>query len=465
MLLTVAEILNATKGKLLCGDKKRSFSNICIDSRNITADEIFVAITGKKYDGSKFAQNVVKQGIKGLILNENKINELPLTEWQNKNIVCILVKDATKAIGDIAHFNRNRFNVSVVAITGSNGKTTTRKMISAIVERRFKTLSTSGNFNNEIGVPLTLFKLDGSHQWVVLELGMNARGEIERLAEICMPDIGVITNIGAAHLEKLGSIDEVANAKKELLKKIKPNGTVVLNADDSRLLQIADETAKKTLLFGLSKRSAIRAEAIKKTLNGISFNLILPKESVSINLNAVGNFMVLNALAAASVGYLLGINGANIKAGLEKFKPAHGRMNVIESGGIHIIDDSYNANPDSMITAFTTFKSLKRGQRGAIVVGDMLELGKHAKAMHQKIGFISVTSNIAKLYVTGKFAETVVKGAQDNKNNAVEIFKGTKEKILEDLLNWLLPTDWVLIKGSRGCHMEVIVDGLLKRLK
>ncbi len=457
---TTAEILEATKGDLLCGDIKHTFEGVSIDSRTISANELFIAIKGNVYDGHSFVSNVITGGVRGLIISKDEIRDPAGTDWQDKGIVCVVVSDTTKALGDLASFNRRRTDVSVVAITGSNGKTTTREMTASVVSTRYKTLSTKGNFNNEIGLPLTLLDLKNSHQWAVLELGTNRPGEIDRLGEICIPDIGVITNIGFSHLEGLGSIEGVMNAKGELLKRIKPKGTAVLNADDSRVLYLSTKTSRKVLYFGLSEDARIKALDVNETTTGISFTLVLPEERIPIELRVHGGFMVSNALAAASVGYIIGLSSEEIKAGLEYFQPVKGRMNIFDVRGVHIIDDTYNANPDSMEAAIRILSSLKGNSRGILVAGDMLELGEHAESMHRKIGAMSARSNIARLYITGEFAEAVANGACKEDKNSMEIFIGAREEILEDLKKSLLPGDWVLVKGSRAMGMEKIVEGL-----
>jgi UDP-N-acetylmuramoyl-tripeptide--D-alanyl-D-alanine ligase len=261
----------------------------------------------------------------------------------------------------------------VVAITGSNGKTTTRQMTAEVVAQKFSTLSTIGNYNNQIGVPLTLLNLAPQHVWAVVELGTNSPGEIARLAQICSPDIGVITNIGPAHLEGLGSLDGVMREKGQLVDHLKTGGRAVLNADDRRVSKIADRTEKDVLLFGLAKNAAIRATAVQEKISGISFSLDLPRERLTVDLKVPGQFMVINALAAAAVGHLLELSAAEIKSGLETFKPAWGRMNIFETAsGIHIIDDTYNANPDSMQAAITTLNALRTNNRSVFVAGDGL---------------------------------------------------------------------------------------------
>jgi len=458
---TVAEILEATGGYLLSGNFKHSFSGIAIDSRRILIDELFVAIKGDTHDGHSFSGDVIERGVSGLLIDRAKTHTLLSKESTENGIVCVTVNDTIRALGDLAAFNRKRSNVAVVAITGSNGKTSTRKMTTGVVSRRFSTLSTYGNLNNHIGLPLTLLNLNFDHRWAVVELGMNSPGEIKRLAEICSPDIGVITNIGPAHLEGLGSLNAVMQAKAELLEEIKPNGTAVLNADDPRLLHLADYTSRKVLFFGLSKKAPIRAQSVKVTEEGLSFTLVLPEKSIAVNLKTPAVFMVSNALAAAAVGHLLGLNAREIKNGLEDFKPVKGRMNIFKTvKGINIIDDTYNANPDSMKAAINTLMSLKGNNMGILVAGDMLELGEYAESMHRNIGRITAGSGIAKLYVTGQFAQIVATGAMDKNMDSSDIFTGTKEEILESIKNQIGPGDWVLVKGSRGMTMETIVEGL-----
>ncbi len=459
---TTAEILEATGGDLLLDDLKHSFSGISIDSRNISVDELFVAIKGDTHDGHSFIGDVIERGVSGLLIDRANTHTLPGKESIENGIVCITVNDTIRALGDLAAFNRKHSNASVVAITGSNGKTSTRKMTAGVVSKRFSTLSTSGNLNNLIGLPLTLLNLNLNHRWAVLELGMNSPGEIKRLAEICSPDIGVITNIGPAHLEGLGSLDAIMQAKGELLEEIKPDGTAALNADDPRLLQLADYTSRNVLFFGRSKNARIRARSVKGTGAGLSFTLVLPEESITVDLKTPAAFMISNALAAAAVGYLLGLTAGEIKDGLEDFKPVKGRMNILKTvKGINIIDDTYNANPDSMKAAINTLRSLKENHMGILIAGDMLELGDHAESMHRNIGRIAAVSDIAKLYVTGQFSQTVASGAMDEDMNPRDIFTGTKEEILEGIKDRLGPGDWVLVKGSRGMTMETIVQGLL----
>ena len=460
---TTNEIMKATGGELLCGDKTQRFEKVYIDSRSIVPNDLFVAIVGEIHDGHAFISDVVEQGTRGLIVSSEKARDLPISAWQTRNITCVAVRDTTRALGDLAAFHRARMDVAVVAITGSNGKTTTRQMTAAVVARKFNTLSTTGNYNNQLGVPLTLLRLAPEHRWAVVELGSNSPGEIARLAQICSPDIGVITNVAPAHLEGLGSLDGVMREKGQLLDHLKAKGKAVLNTDDRRVSKIAARTKKDVLFFGLSEKAAIRATAVNEKASGISFSLDLPQESLTVELKAAGHFMVVNALAAAAVGHLLGLPATEIKAGLETFEPAWGRMNILQTAsGIHVIDDTYNANPESMKAAITTLVSLRANNRSVFVAGDMLELGAQAESLHRQVGVRAATANINKLLVTGDYADAVAGGAKKAGMKSENIFIGSQGKILNALKDSLKPGDWVLVKGSRGAHMETIVEGLKK---
>jgi len=305
---TIDDIVTASGGNNRCAEVTRRFSGIAIDSRQIAMDELFVAICGEFHDGHRFADEVVGKGVRGVMVNRESLQKLPLARWRAENVACIAVTDTTRALGDLAAYNRKRSGVSVVAITGSNGKTSTRQMTAAVLSRRFKTLVPEGNFNNAIGLPLTLLGLQPDHQWAVLELGMNHFGEIRRLGEICRPDIGVITNIGPAHLEGVGSIEGVTTAKAELLETIRSRGTVVLNMDDERVGALVAPAGVRTLGFGRSPKTEVRAVGIKTTGETLAFSLSLAGKRVSIRLRSPGKFMVENALAAAAVGHACGLS-------------------------------------------------------------------------------------------------------------------------------------------------------------
>ncbi len=459
---TVSEILDATGGTLMVGNRNEKFEGVSIDSRRISETEIFVAIKGERHDGHNFIKDVVQKGGKAFVVSKAEAMALISGHKEFQKLVFIEVENTTRALGDMASYNRKRSGILVTAITGSNGKTTTRKMTSAVVSRRFYTLTSLGNFNNHIGLPLTLLNLNPGHRWAVLELGANNPGEIAYLAGICCPDIGLITNVGPAHLEGFGSLDGVASAKGELLDHMPLTGVAVLNADDKRVASMASRAPGEVLFYGTSKNAHIRGSKILENKSGTSFTLELPDENITIHIKIPGSFMVLNALAAASVGYKIGLNADEIKSALENdFEPEHGRMNIVHTQtGIHIIDDTYNANPGSMEVALKTLKSLRKNQRSVFVAGDMLELGEHAAVFHEKIGRIAADIKVSRVYAVGSHAGRIVEGAADGGMSRRDIFLGTKEEILSDLKNWLKAGDWVLIKGSRGMGMEQIVKGL-----
>ncbi len=459
----IDDILNATMGEVLCSKGTDTYKGISIDSRKISKNELFVAIKGENHDGHSFVEHVLGKGISGFVICKKDINKMPVTKWKNKNITCVAVDDTTQALGNLARFQRRRSKASVIAITGSNGKTTTRGLVSSVMEQKFSTISTMGNYNNEIGLPLTLFRLSQHHEKAVVELGMNHLGEIRALSKIAEPDMGIITNIGPAHLEGVGSLDGVMQAKGELLGEIKKTGTAILNADDPKILNLAEKTHVPVLFFGFSEKAAVRALSVKSDKSETFFTLALPTGEISIQIGIPGTFMISNALAAAAAGYQAGLSLREIKKGLEQFQPSQGRMNIIKNKGVNIIDDAYNANPDSMKSAIHTLLSLKEKERGILVLGDMLELGDHADSLHQEIGTLAAESDIHTLYATGNFAGAVEKGARDGDMDADRIFTGTHKEILEHLKKNITAKDWILIKGSRGMKMETIVKGFLKR--
>lgn len=461
MQWTTDDILMATSGQWICENRSTVFSGIAIDSRKVSLSEFFVPIRGDVYDGHRFCADVVQVGVKGLLLDVHEIGSLPIAQWRQKGIACIGVEDTTRALGDLAAYHRRRFSVSVVAITGSSGKTTTRSMTTDILSRRFNVLSTAGNFNNHIGLPLTLLNLKREHDWAVLELGMNHSGEIDRLSEICRPDIGVITTVGTAHLENFTSTDGILQAKAEIFAHLHPEGRAILNMDDPKLLELSRRLSVPVIFFGLNPGASVRARRVETRSSGTSFILDLPDESVEVRIPAAGAFMATNALAAATAGFVLGLSGDEIKVALENFKPVKGRMNVIETARqIYLVDDTYNANPVSMAAAIETLQAIKDGHRGILVIGDMLELGKESVDLHRKIGEIAVSSGMAALYATGSFADAVAQGAAGRGMDSGRIFIGDRQAICEHLKGSLRKGDWVLIKGSRAMGMEKIVHDI-----
>jgi UDP-N-acetylmuramoyl-tripeptide--D-alanyl-D-alanine ligase len=455
---TIQHILQATGGRLLYGPDDATFEGVGIDSRTIAARQLFVAIRGERHDGHAYIDQVIAKGIRGVVVMGGADETMRLDRCKTIGVACVAVADTTRALGALAAFQRNCFNIPVVAITGSNGKTSTRQMTTQVMARRFNTLSTQGNFNNEIGLPLTLFNLSPRHEAAVLELGMNHPGELSRLGAICRPTIGMITNVGPGHLEFLGSLEGVARSKEEMIAQIDPHGTVVLNMDDPLVFAMASRAGRRVLFFGSTPQADVQARDIRETPRGVAFELKLPAGAIDVVLATPGRFMAANALAAASAGYLTGLSADEIKAGLETFGPTKGRLQVITTAqGVNIIDDTYNANPASMAAAFNTLAALRRNQPAIIILGDMLELGEQAEALHRLVGELAAASGADRLYVYGPHAQAVLEGAGRGGMAAAAMFAGSKEAIAADVIGHLTPGQWVLVKGSRGMAMETVV--------
>lgn len=455
------DLMAATGGELLSAGTAAQFSAIGIDSRRIRENELFVAIEGDVHDGHRFIADVLAQGVRGVVIDARKGPALPVADWRRQGIFCLAVPDTVRALGALAAFRRGRAAVSVVAITGSNGKTTTRAMTAAVLSRKYRVLATRGNFNNEIGLPLTLLGLCPEHQWAVVELGANHPGEINRLARICQPDIGVITNVASSHLEGLTSLEGVRQAKAELLDHLRPGGAAVLNADDPLVRSLKERAAVRVRYFGLSGDAEVRARGIRTAGNGVRFLLEFDGDAVEVVLATPARFMVANALAAAAVGRQLGMDADGIRAGLESFKLVQGRLNLeCTANGVHIIDDTYNANPGSMQAALETLKDLKRRARAAFVAGEMYELGAQSAQLHRDVGAFAARSGVTRIFACGGFASFLADGAREAGMAAADVVTGSREELCQALRDWLRPGDWVLVKGSRAAAMERVVERL-----
>jgi UDP-N-acetylmuramoyl-tripeptide--D-alanyl-D-alanine ligase len=461
------DLVAATAGEALCGNLDLEFSGICIDSRILKPSEVFVAIRGETHDGHRFAPAAVAAGARGLILARGSVPAQALAQWRAAGVLCVAVDDTLRALGDLGLFHRLRNPARVVAITGSNGKTTTRGMTAAVLGQRFAVAATRGNFNNAVGLPVSLFGLAPIHRWGVFEIGTNHPGEIDRLAQICRPDLGVITNIGPAHLEGLGSLEGVREAKAELIGRLAPEGRMVLNIDDPEVRRLVDRCPRPPLRFGLSDAAEVRAEDVRPEADTLGFWLRLPGERVAVRMGAGGAFLVSNALAAAAVGWEAGLTADEIAAGLADFTPVAGRMTVGRPGrGVVVIDDTYNANPASVAAAIEALAARRGSGRAVLVLGEMRELGSQSAALHRQVGSEAARIGIDRFYVTGgRFAEEMASGAVAAGMAAKDVRFATKEEIVADLAFWLVPGDTVLVKGSRAAAMETLVAALYGRLK
>ncbi|BBO91633.1 UDP-N-acetylmuramoyl-tripeptide--D-alanyl-D-alanine ligase [Desulfosarcina ovata] len=461
---TIDAIMTATGGRLVCGSPQQDFAGIAIDSRTITEDQLFVAIAGDSHDGHRFVGDVLDRGVRGLLVAESQADRLPMDRMIKGRIACVSVADTTLGLGALARFNRRRINPRVVAVTGSNGKTSTRMLMELVIGQSFVTLATSGNLNNHIGLPLTLFRLAANHEAAILELGMNHVGEIAYLGGICEPDLGVITNVGPAHLEGLGSIDNVARAKGELLATIRTGGTAILNADDPRVAALGEGLDRDVVYFGIDRRAAVRAEDIRMTAAGVAFTLVTPAGRIPVTLATPARVMVANALAAAAAGDILGVPLERIRMGLERFVPQVGRMGIRSlAHDIRVVDDTYNANPASMTAAIATLDHMRGDRRTIAVLGDMLELGSQAEERHRRIGETVGEHHIDWLFVTGDYADAVAEGAIAKAMPASRIYRGSKADVSGALCRQLADGDLILVKGSRGMAMETVVTAICRQ--
>jgi UDP-N-acetylmuramoyl-tripeptide--D-alanyl-D-alanine ligase len=459
---SIDDLLRATGGRLLYGNPEAGFDNVAIDSRQLEPQDLFLAVKGEVHDGHRFCADVVAGGCRGLIVDSQTKIQLDHAAWEPAGVNCIEVADTIRALGDLARYHRRRCPAKVVAITGSNGKTSTRRMTAGVVAEDFRTHATKGNFNNEIGLPLSLLALRADHEVAVVELGMNHFGEIQCLGEICEPDIGVITNVGPVHLEGVGTIEGVAQAKAELLATIAPGGMALLNADDPRVAAMAAQTSRTVLTFGLGPTARVRAEMIRPAAGGLDFLLLSPSGRCPVSLNTPAHFMVTNALAAAAVGEVLGMRLDAVAAGLARFHPGPGRLQLRElPGGVRLIDDSYNANPASMAAALTTLRLFKgEGQRTVAALGGMLELGETAADLHRQLGEAAAKNGVDRLCAYGEFAAEILAGALAGGLAESALFSGDHAQIAADLTAWLRPGDCLLVKGSRGMKMETVIKHL-----
>jgi UDP-N-acetylmuramoyl-tripeptide--D-alanyl-D-alanine ligase len=456
---TVSDVLQATGGRLLFGNEGSRFRGVCTDSRIAQTGDLFVAILGQQFDGHSFLEEAFNKGVLGVVVAEDYVAAKSPVSGDDKP--WIAVPDTLKALGDLAAFRRRHSDVSVVAITGTNGKTTTKEMTASVLGEAFSVLKTPGNFNNLVGLPLTFFSLSEAHEWAVVEIAMNHPGEIRRLTEISDPDLGVITNVEPGHLEGVRDINGVMAAKGELLEGLKEDSTAVLNVDDERVCRLAERFGGRVVTFGIHSSAEVWGTPVSQTRAGSSFDLCWYEESVRVSLKIPGRGAIYNALAAAAVGYRAGLSIQEVKKGLESTVPLPGRMGVSTlPGGIHLIDDTYNANPGSMAVAIETLCALKGRGRGVFVMGDMMELGEHAPSAHKQIGILAARAGLSGLYITGDFAGQVAEGAAGAGMDRGNIFVGTREEIAKVLKDRLSPGDWLLVKGSRLMAMDKVVQAL-----
>lgn len=456
-VMTISEVLRATGGDLIRGESEKTFQGVSTDSRHLQEGNLFLCLRGENFDGHRFLAAAASAGAAGFVIQKDAAEEL--FRAQEKRPV-ILVEDTLEALGAIARFWRRKLDVPVIAITGSSGKTTTREMAAGILGLTKKVLKTEGNFNNRVGLPLTLLRLTGRHDVAVLEMGTNMPGEIGCLTRIAEPGIGLITNIGAAHLEKLKSLAGIREEKGALFENMDRTGVAVINRDDKALGLLGRRWQGKRITFGWKQGADVSAREVqKKGQAGIAFLLRAGQEERPVRLQVSGEHNLYNALGAAAAALVFGADLESIGQGLESFRGVSGRFEIHAlQNGAHVIDDTYNANPVSVREALKTLKELRGGGDSAVILGDMLELGSRAGAWHKKTGRVIAETGVKSLLLMGDHGRQTAAGALEGGMTAARIlFFESPEQVRDQLQSSLKAGDWVLVKGSRKMKMERIV--------
>lgn len=436
---------------------RMEIKGVSIDSRTIQEGELFVAIKGDRFDGHDFVPAVLQKGAWGALVERSMLETRYASLGGLKNV--LPVEDTLYALQEMAYMHRRKFSFPVVGITGSNGKTTTKEMIASILKQKGPVLKNEGNLNNHIGVPLTLLKLNGDHTAAAVEMGMSALGEIDTLARLVGPDVAVITNIGPAHLEFLGTLDTVAQAKSELLDHLKPGGTAVLNADDQYFEMLKKRSSGRVLSFGIDREADVRATGIRQSRDSADFTLEASGAKAQIHLRAVGKHNIYNALAAAAAALATGAPVDAVKKGLDDFMPAGMRSELREVEGRTVLVDCYNANPASMEAALGALMSLRAGGQAIAVLGDMLELGSASVEAHRAVGAAAARLGADLVITVGPQGKHLTEGAVDAgmaKDRA--LIAGSHAEAAALLKKHSRPGDAVLIKGSRGMKMEKVLE-------
>ena len=446
--LTVQEIAAAVQGTAAFDATVR---DVCIDNRALTPECLFVCIAGERFDGHAFAQSALQSGAAAVLCSR----DLGLEKQ-------ILVDDTRKALLLLARYYRSLFSIPVAAVTGSVGKTTVKEMTAAVFARKYRTVWTQGNLNNEIGLPRTLFRLDADTEAAVIEMGMNHFGEISRLSRTAMPTMGIIGNIGISHIENLGSQENILKAKLEILDGMTPDAPLILNGDD-RLLYGAKIAGRPVYYYGIdNKYCRFKAYEIESAPDGTRFTVDYGCGEQRIELPAIGKHNVYNALAAFAAGFLIGVSPEEAASALAQYEPAGMRQRMRTVGDVRFIEDCYNASPDSVRAAFETLREVRATRRIA-VLGDMLELGDASEEAHRLSGVRAVQAGTDVLLTYGSHSQETASAARESGMTQVRHY-ADKAALADDLLAMLRAGDAVLVKGSRGMKLEDILHKIYEEM-
>ena len=455
--LTIKELILASEGQLVSKCNEETIvSNIVIDSRKAGKDSAFVAIVGENLDGHNFINLAINQGCKTIIKNKNNNVDI-----ENKAVNVIEVSDTEIALGDIAKFYKNKFKIPFIAVTGSVGKTTTRDMVYSTISAKYNSLKNVGNLNNQFGVPLTLFNLNKEHECAVIEMGMSGFNEIEYLANIVNPQIGIISNIGYSHVEHLGSRDGIFKAKMEIATNFDENSLLIVNGDDDCLKTLkTKDLVYKLRTFGFDKDNDIYCESYEMDEESINFVAVINGKKEEFFIPTVGKHNIYNAMAAILVGLNLNMTIEEIKDGLKNFQCTKNRLDIIKKDKLTIIDSVYNASIDSMSAALNILGRYEN--RRVAILGDMFEMGEFAEFGHRQVGKAAL-GNIDIMIAIGKDSEFIVKELKENNMNENNLYHfETKEEAIENLDNIIKDDDVILVKASRGMNLEKVVEYLNK---
>lgn len=455
--ITLGQLLEAVDGKLL-GSYDRLDTPILkvdTDSRNIHAGALFIPLVGERFDGHAYINSALEGGAVGCLTTREREN-------YRDDKFYVKVGNTQRALRDLASWYKDRFQIPFVAVTGSVGKTTAKDMIAAVLGTKFKVLKTEGNFNNNIGLPLTLLRLNKTHEICVLEMGMDRPGEIDYLGEIVQPDVGVITNIGDAHIERLGSRENILKAKCEMLPHIKKDGLLILNGDDELLSTLRGNTPVSTVFCGENEGLDYQAKLTGGDgVSHIHCHLVTPHMDREVKIPALGGHMIYPTMMAAAVAERFGLTADQIEEGLTRFVPTRMRMNILHRADeITILDDTYNANPQSVRAAISVLADSQHSWKAA-VLGDMLELGPFAPALHSGVGEYLGKCGINCLVAVGEMSEHIAEGARES--GVPEVYhcadKAAAKAVLAELVK---PDSTFLVKASRGMQLEELTAELMK---